>query len=62
LQCLVEQTLAGRAGQVTEHGIGLDVFERPTSFDHFLKVEPALDPLRDDARYAELLKKTGLAD
>jgi tetratricopeptide (TPR) repeat protein len=26
----------------------------------FLKVHPAMDPLRGDARYAELLKKTGL--
>jgi hypothetical protein len=26
----------------------------------FLKVHPAMDPLRDDPRYTELLKKTGL--
>jgi TolB-like protein/Tfp pilus assembly protein PilF len=33
LRYLVEQKLAGRAGQVTEYGIALDVFERPASFD-----------------------------
>jgi TolB-like protein/Flp pilus assembly protein TadD len=33
LRYLVEQKLAGHADQVTEYGIALDVFERPTSFD-----------------------------
>lgn len=33
LRYLVEQKLAGRAGQVNEYGIALDVFERPASFD-----------------------------
>jgi TolB-like protein len=33
LRYLVEQKLAGRADQVTEYGIALDVFERPASFD-----------------------------
>jgi TolB-like protein/tetratricopeptide (TPR) repeat protein len=30
---LVERTLTGEAGQVTEYGIGLDVFQKPASFD-----------------------------
>jgi TolB-like protein/Flp pilus assembly protein TadD len=33
LRYLVEQTLAGHADRITEYGIGLDVFERPASFD-----------------------------
>src|ERR1039458_7281135 len=33
LRYLVEETLAGQAGQVTEYGIPLDVFKKPTSFD-----------------------------
>jgi TolB-like protein/Flp pilus assembly protein TadD len=33
LRYLVEQTLSGQASQVNEYGIGLDVFERPASFD-----------------------------
>ena len=33
LRYLVEQALAGKAAQVNEYGIGLDVFERPPSFD-----------------------------
>jgi TolB-like protein/Flp pilus assembly protein TadD len=33
LRYLVEHKLAGDAGQVTEYGIALDVFERPPSFD-----------------------------
>lgn len=33
LRYLVEQTLAGQADRISEYGIGLDVFERPASFD-----------------------------
>lgn len=33
LRYLVEQKLAGRADQVTEYGIALDVFDKPSSFD-----------------------------
>ncbi len=33
LRYLVEHALAGSGGDVTEYGIGLDVFERPPSFD-----------------------------
>jgi TolB-like protein len=33
LRYLVEQTLAGQGSKITEYGIGLDVFERPASFD-----------------------------
>ena len=33
LRYLVEQALAGKASQINEYGIGLDVFERPSSFD-----------------------------
>jgi TolB-like protein/Tfp pilus assembly protein PilF len=33
LRYLVEQTLAGGGEQITEYGIGLDVFGRPASFD-----------------------------
>jgi hypothetical protein len=34
----VEEKLAGRADHVTEYGIGLDRFEKPTSFDPRLEV------------------------
>jgi serine/threonine-protein kinase len=33
LQYLVNQTLAGEADKVTEYAIGLDVFQKPSSFD-----------------------------
>ena len=33
LQYLVEHTLAGDADKINEYAIGLDVFQRPTSFD-----------------------------
>ena len=33
LSYLVEHTLAGDAGKINEYAIGLDVFEKPTSFD-----------------------------
>lgn len=33
LRYLVDKTLSGQASRVNEYGIGLDVFERPASFD-----------------------------
>jgi adenylate cyclase len=33
LRYLIERTLAGEGPQITEYGIGLDVFERPATFD-----------------------------
>ena len=33
LRYLVERTLAGEGGQINEYGLGLDVFEKPASFD-----------------------------
>jgi hypothetical protein len=45
LQFVVEETLAGRAGQLCEYTIGLSVFGREEAF------EPGLDPIvRNDAR------------
>jgi hypothetical protein len=45
LAFVVEETLAGRAGQVCEYSIGISVFDRN---EHF---EPGLDPIvRNDAR------------
>jgi adenylate cyclase len=45
LEFVVEETLAGRDGQLGEYGIGLAVFDRSPDF------EPALDPIvRNDAR------------
>ena len=45
LEFVVEETLAGRASQLSEYGVGLSVFERDASF------EPGLDPIvRNDAR------------
>jgi len=42
---VVEETLAGRSGQVCEYNIGISVFQRDESF------EPAIDPIvRNDAR------------
>jgi adenylate cyclase len=39
LEFVVEETLAGRDGQLGEYGIGLAVFDRSPDF------EPALDPI-----------------
>jgi hypothetical protein len=45
LEFVVEQTLAGRAGQLCEYSIGVSVFDRGEAF------EPGLDPIvRNDAR------------
>ena len=45
LEFIVEQTLAGRAGELGEYWIAVSVFDRKTDF------EPALDPIvRNDAR------------
>jgi hypothetical protein len=45
LEFVVEETLAGRAGQLCEYSIGISVFRRGESF------EPGLDPIvRNDAR------------
>lgn len=45
LEFVVEETLAGRAGQLCEYSIATCVFERDPSF------EPGLDPIvRNDAR------------
>ncbi|MGD1107801.1 MAG: hypothetical protein ABR865_12220, partial [Terracidiphilus sp.] len=33
LRYLVEHTLAGDANKINEYAIGLDVFQKPTSFD-----------------------------
>ena len=33
LKFLIEESLAGRGDAISEYGIGLDVFERPSSFD-----------------------------
>ena len=45
LTYVVEETLAGRAGQLCEYSVGVSVFERDESFD------PTLDPIvRNDAR------------
>ncbi len=39
LRFAVEETLEGRAGQLKEHRIGVEVFERPATYD------PRLDPI-----------------
>lgn len=45
LRFVVEETLAGRSGQICEYNIGISVFQRDESF------EPAIDPIvRNDAR------------
>src|SRR5438874_11374073 len=45
LAFVVEETLAGRAGQLCEYSIAISVFDRNESF------EPGLDPIvRNDAR------------
>lgn len=45
LAFIVEETLAGRAGQLCEYTLGVSVFDRDESFD------PASDPIvRNDAR------------
>jgi adenylate cyclase len=49
LTFIVEETLAGRADELGEYGIGLAVFDRGPDF------EPALDPIvRNDARRLRL--------
>ena len=49
LEFIVEETLAGRADELGEYGIGMAVFDRGPDF------EPALDPIvRNDARRLRL--------
>ena len=49
LAFIVEETLAGRTGQLCEYSIGISVFDRDESFD------PSTDPIvRNDARRLRL--------
>ena len=62
LRYLVEQKLAGHAGQVTEYGIALDVFEKPTSFDPRIEATVRVEMSRLRRALADHYESAGAAD
>jgi len=62
LRYLVEQKLAGHGEQVTEYGIALDVFERPTSFDPRTEATVRAEMSRLRKSLGEHYEGAGLAD
>src|ERR1017187_1717810 len=62
LRYLVEQKLAGHAGQGTEYGIALDVFEKPTSFDPRAEATVRVEMSRLRRALADHYESAGAAD
>jgi adenylate cyclase len=61
LRYVVEQTLAGRAEDITEYG-GLDVFQKPASFDPRMQVAVRVEMSRLRRALADYYEKAGSAD
>jgi len=62
LRYLVEQTLAGKGEQITEYGMGLDIFDRPASFDPRLESIVRTETSRLRQKLKEYYATDGLAD
>jgi len=62
LRHLVEQTLEGKGEQITEYGIGLDIFDRPPSFDPRLESIVRTEASRLRQKLKEYYSTGGLAD
>jgi TolB-like protein/tetratricopeptide (TPR) repeat protein len=62
LRYLVERTLAGQASQINEYGIGLDVFERPASFDPRIDSVVRAEVSRLRLKLREYYEKSGGSD
>lgn len=62
LEYLVNRTLAGESAQITEYGIGLDVFGRPPSFDPRLESVVRAEASRLRQKLRDYYSSAGRAD
>src|SRR5579871_6669709 len=62
LRYLVEHALAGQAAEVTEYGIALDVFGKPTSFDPRLEATVRVEMSRLRRALSDHYADAGAAD
>jgi TolB-like protein len=62
LKYLVEATLAGQGAEINEYAIGLDVFERPSSFDPRMDSTVRAEMSRCRARLKEYYARIGRED
>jgi TolB-like protein/Tfp pilus assembly protein PilF len=62
LRYLVERNLDGAAGEISEYAIGIDVFERPPSFDPRNEATVRVEVSRLRKVLLEYYEKTGAAD
>lgn len=62
LRYLIENKLAGKAEEVSEYGIGLDVFERPASFDPRTEATVRVEVSRLRKALLEHYERGGAAD
>jgi TolB-like protein/Tfp pilus assembly protein PilF len=62
LRYLIEQSLAGKGEQISEYGIGIDIFERPDSFDPRLESIVRTETSRIRQKLKDYYAGEGLAD
>jgi TolB-like protein len=62
LRYLIERSLAGQADQLTEYGIALDVFEKPSSFDPRIEATVRVEMSRLRRALADHYQDAGAAD
>jgi len=62
LRYLVERTLAGRTAQIGEYAIGLDVFDKPASFDPRIDLAVRAEVSRLRQKLKEYYSSDGRSD